>query len=321
MFEIVCTKKGYENLNYLYKVYPKKYAVRFEIRTQKEYKPSADSILKKNKEYWETLFLAQLLGDDASQFCEVANMDALRFNYIDSVKELHVTAAEPLIIFNEKIGYLIHCSFNDFIIKDNEISTNEIFTWYKPLTSKDADVVNRWFNQRESVYENSLLHFMRALYDDDLINQGFSTKFITRIFKTDSLYKRIDKLMKETDTKLYTLLNASPYKQNNYVDLIDKKNTASSNFRNADSVVSLQFHHKIMEVFYRKKYSGITDSRPLNSGNLTPASYLLLKDNNKIIIEPSGAFYDPNDLVISGYWSQQKLGNLLPTDFRSLYAF
>ncbi|HEX3025216.1 MAG TPA: carboxypeptidase-like regulatory domain-containing protein [Chitinophagaceae bacterium] len=321
MFEIVCTKKGYENLNHLYKLLPKKYTLRFEITTAKDHKPAADSLLKKNKEYWESLFLTELLGVESSQFCEVANMDALRFTYIDSAKELHITAAEPLIIFNEKIGYLIHCSFTDFIIKENGNSDNEIFAWYKPLTSKDADVVNRWFNQRESVYENSLLHFMRALYADDLVNQGFNTKFITRIFKTDSLYKRIDKVMRETDTKLYTLLNAAPYKQNNYVDLIDKKIIASSYFRNADSVVSLQFHHKIMEVIYKKKYYNINDSRPLNSDKFIPASYIVIKDNQKIIIEPSGAFYYPTDIVISGYWSEQKLENMLPTDFRSLYTF
>lgn len=321
MFEIVCTKKGYENLNYLYKAHPKKYAVRFEITTVGDFKPAADSILQKNKENWESLFLTDLLGVLASQFCEVANMDALRYAYNDSAKELHVTAAEPLIIFNEKIGYLIHCSFNDFIVKDKLRSDNEIFSWYKSLTSKDADIINRWSDEREAVYETSLLHFMRALYADDLQKQGFETRLITRIFKTDPSFNRINKLMKETNTELYKLGDELEGKQKDYVFLIDKKITASSLFRNADSTVSFQLNHKIMQVVCQKKNYSAYDIQPLLSNKFIPVSHILVNDNQKITIQPSGAFYNPADVILTGYWSEQKLGNLLPTDFRSVYSF
>ncbi len=310
-FEVVCAIKGYETINYLYKVSPRNYSIRFEVVKTKKEKQVSDSALKINRRTWETTFLNDLLGDAAAPNCEVTNMEALRFYHIDSIKELHVYLTEPLIIFNEALGFMMQCSFNDFGFDYSRNGDNKIFTWYKPLTSKSPTVILRWIKEREMVYENSILRFMRALYVDSLMQQGFQIKFITRIHRTDSDFNRIGTIMKETNTEVCDLGNAVPGTKKNYIDLIDKKQIPSSRFRNADSVVSFELHNKILYVFNSKgskKYEN-------NSMLIAPISFLSIGGNQKIIIEPSGAFYDPTDVVLSGYWSNQKLGSLLPTDY------
>ncbi|OIR01122.1 hypothetical protein GALL_167550 [mine drainage metagenome] len=313
-FEIVCTLKGYTTLNYLYKKAPKNYAVRFEINPIQNI---VGIVIGNGREYLEKTFLNSLLGIVEARNCEVANMNALTFLKPKSVNEIHVSLTEPLIIFNEHLGYMIHVAFNDISITNIQDQQNEMFTWFKPLTSKSSDKIDKWQKAREEVYENSLLRFMRAVYADNLMQRGFQTRFITRIYSNDSAYNHTGVLMKKTNTMLSDAGIIFPDTNRRYIDLLDKKPIPTSNYRidEEGNEISIQLNNQILQVIRLENANEYSDYKMLPVKEKFNAFYLSTIDNQKIFIEPSGAFYNASDLLVSRLWSHRSLGSKLPVDW------
>ena len=44
-------------------------------------------------------------------------------------------------------------------------------------------------------------------------------------------------------------------------------------------------------------------------------SILTFDPKETIVIEQNGYYYDQNDLIVSGYWGWEKVGDLLPYDY------
>ncbi len=312
-FVIICSKKGYETLEYKFTARANKSSIRFEITAAETEKPVSDSLLKKQQDKWGKTFTNAFLGESPQAGgCEIANPNVLRFIYTDSSKVLEVYTVEPLIIFNEALGYMITCIIDDYIITENGDLMFKVFKWYKPLSSKKAEITEGWVKERKMVYRNSILRFMRALYNDSLKQQGFEVRQITKVYSDDPSYHKLSTFMKETNTELFNKTPVTDKDSRNYVGLIDKKSIASSNFRNADSTISLH-SNKILQVVSRNYFE--IDGYDQSNSLVNAASYLVFKENRKIRIEPSGAFYNEGDFNVGGYWYSLRLADTLPYDY------
>jgi len=313
-FVIICSKKGYETLEYTFTAKANKSSIRFEMTAAELEKPLPESELKKQQDRWGTTFTSMFLGESPhAGGCEIANPEVIRFIYSDSSKTLEIYTVEPLIIFNEALGYMITCIIDDYFVTAKGDMMYKVFKWYKPLTTKKTEIAESWVNERKLVYSNSILHFMRALYADSLKQQGFEVKLITRVYTDDPSYNKLSTLMKETNTEMFNKSVVTDKDNRTYIGLIDKKPVASSKFRNADSIITLFSSNKIVQIV-SKNYFAI-DGYNQGNASLNAASYLVLKENRKIRIEPSGAYYKEGDFNVAGYWFLQRLADTLPFDY------
>jgi hypothetical protein len=44
-------------------------------------------------------------------------------------------------------------------------------------------------------------------------------------------------------------------------------------------------------------------------------SILNINSSQAIAIEPNGYYYDQNDIIINGYWTWEKVADMLPYDY------
>ena len=126
--------------------------------------------------FWETI-----LGKNPSKGGLYAtNLKSPYFYYDDSANILTVTCREPLNIINNETGYSILYVLKYFIHDYNTKITNwEGEFMFNKLAPKNLKEQNTWENNRKKVYSVSVTHFIRSLYRDSLIKNGFA------LFKAD----------------------------------------------------------------------------------------------------------------------------------------
>ena len=133
--------------------------------------------LKKFKYY----FLGQ--SDFADQ-CDIENPEVLDFAWTSS-RYFAAKAAEPLHITNRALGLKIDCILVNFSWDKNygkwSWSIKPKFSHLLPADSAEA---NRWKQNRRSANQGSLFHFLKALIQQKLYEEGYMVHFVDDLGKT-----------------------------------------------------------------------------------------------------------------------------------------
>jgi len=121
--------------------------------------------------FWETI-----LGKSPTKGGLYATNPQAPYYFYDSEKnKLTVSCREPLNIINNETGYSILYVLKNFTHNYNTNTTfwkgEYMFVELKPKSFKE---LNTWENNRKKVYSVSITHFIRSLYCDSLIENGFS---------------------------------------------------------------------------------------------------------------------------------------------------
>ncbi|MBZ9728792.1 carboxypeptidase-like regulatory domain-containing protein [Salegentibacter sp. JZCK2] len=116
----------------------------------------------------------------------IENEDILKLRYSPSQKTLIANASEPLKVVNRYLGYTITYNLSSFKVTYQKSDSGLIipymiyyegFGFFKETKTKTK---KRYIRRRKKSFEGSLLHFMRALSNQTLAEEGF------RIFKKSS---------------------------------------------------------------------------------------------------------------------------------------
>jgi hypothetical protein len=124
------------------------------------------------------IFRSEFLGKTSNSLnCVITNESDIRFIYNTSNDTIVAYAIKPLMIENRNLGYKITYYLDKFLYC-KESSTfsftgNMIFHEDSTLTESQKQVVER---RREKAYLGSRMHFMRALWVNDLNTAGFTVK-------------------------------------------------------------------------------------------------------------------------------------------------
>ena len=112
-------------------------------------------------------------GDNATS-CTIENKEVLRFRYDRKSKRLVVSAAEPLIIDNNALGYIIEYRFGTFSynFSDDQLRFYG-FVFFREMTPTYAGQQRVWERARQRAYLGSVTHFMRSLYHGRIKQEGF----------------------------------------------------------------------------------------------------------------------------------------------------
>ncbi len=174
----------------------------------------------------------------------------------------------------------------------------------------------RWGANQFSVYEGSMMHFMRSLYRNTLIKEGFE---IRHLQKQPNLEKaRIKKIFRRTETEGdSTAYYNKVLRQPDFFSIVGKEILPGDSVAYAvDSLTAgLGFNDYIL-VLYKNKVTPPEYRRFYPDNSAAMLSEIILINRQTVEIQANGSYYQPLDLLNLGYWSwSEKIASMLPFDY------
>ncbi|SDR69362.1 CarboxypepD_reg-like domain-containing protein [Formosa sp. Hel1_31_208] len=229
-------------------------------------------------------FKEQFLGQSENgASCTILNEDDLILRFNKSTKQLVASSTKPISIKNENLQYQIQFEIKDFVIDFRYVNIKkEIYriesviytgtTFFKDLLkNKETSHV-----QRDSTYKGSVLHFMRALSNSRLEDEGYQV--FTNGFKVDA---------------------------SKYISVRALEDTVK---------FAVKLRLPLSVVYNRDYQSGLRKSIKHSSGDKdkqTQKSYY----NTIITIDQYGNYSPIGAFYFVGYMSNLRIGDMLPLDF------
>ena len=266
------------------------------IEISKKEKALQDVVITSNNEVKDGLikygnfFTDNFIGKTSnSNQCIIKNKEALKFYFSKKKNRLKVMAAEPIEIENTALGYKIKYTLDSFTHEyATQLSTYSGYPLFEEMKPTDEAQKTLWYNNRLKAYYGSMLHFMRSVHNKTIKEQGFEIQFV-----------------KNSNDKEIAVPIADTYGALNY------------SFTDSTKQAEIIPNQPNMAVLYTKQvpdplYISQTDDVPRNF----QLSIISIAENQGLDIEQNGYFFDQNDIVITGYWTWQKVADALPYDFK-----
>jgi hypothetical protein len=275
---------------------------------------------------WVTFFSSYFMGSSANAaHCKIKNANALHFYLSEDEKELDVMTDKPLTIENKALGYTIKYYLESFVFNlQTGMFNYKGYCFYQPMKGSIARQKS-WETNRSDAYYGSLMHFMRSVYRNQIVEEGFEVRPLKKIKSVPS-YQMIegDSMQRSTTgkdtTQALSLFNEDDdYREqvtneDNYRDVIGSTITGDSiAYRISETTAGVDFSNFLM-VTYRKKEPPVEYEEQMNGTSMT--SQLVLINRRPVEVEWNGTYYDAGDLLVLGYWTwAQNLANSLPYDY------
>lgn len=265
--------------------------MKLQVKAMEEVAIRSSNELKDGLEKYGDFFTENFIGKSTnSKQCVIKNKEALKFFFSKKRNRLKVRSDEPLVIENTALGYRIKYTLDSFTHDyNNAVSTFAGYPLFEQLTPADAAQAAAWKENRITAYKGSILHFMRSTYNKQLKEEGFEIQFIVKNNGEDTAIKGLD---------FYGALN---YDRNDSSQVIEINPNQTE--------VAILYKNETPD----KLYTELNDDAPkkfeLSVVSFPPAQ--------AIGIEQNGYYFDQNDLTITGYWSWEKVADMLPYDFKT----
>ena len=242
--------------------------------------------LEKYGSFFEENFIGKT--PNSSQ-CTIKNKDVLKFYFYKKKNRLKVLATAPLEIENIALGYTIKYTLDSFTHEyGSQLSTYSGYPLFKDMNPLDEAQKTSWYNTRLKAYRGSMLHFMRSVHSKSLKEEGFEIQLVAKNNDVETAIPLVD---------FYGALN---YTKNDSTQLVE----VTPNQQN----LAVLYNKEAPDPLYL-----------LQSGDEVrkfQLSVITIVQDQSIGIEQNGYFFDQNDVVTNGYWTWQKVADLLPYDFR-----
>lgn len=302
----------------------------FELKTKIEEleNVTVDSYITETWEKWGQVFFENLIGrTPVARKCILQNKEVIRFRYYKDKDVLEAVADAPLIIENPQLGYLIRYELQDFKISftdHHSYYSGYAFFSVREKTSKRAAARNR-----KKAYLGSAMHFMRALYKDQLAVEEFEVQRVVRVPNKEK--ERVQGIAAARALQLARMgimEEQSPDSAAYYQKVMqqtDYTNYYARALLKTDSVLTGTVdNYKVVywDHFLAVTYHGVTEDpeylqyigEPSRSTGY-PRSLLQLK--GPIVIDEWGNWSLPEDLTTFGYWGwSNSVGDMLPLDYK-----
>ncbi len=266
------------------------------IELKQKEKELADVIVRSSTEVadgWEKygdFFLDNFLGKTInSKQCIIKNKEALKFYYYKKRDRLKVRASEPLVIVNNALGYTIKYTLDSFTHEyGTQLSQYTGYPLFEEMQPANEEQRAKWDAARLVAYQGSILHFMRSLYSKKLKEEGFEIQFLINFNDKErsvpvlNFYGGMNYTM---DDSTHTV-DILPNQQN--VAVIYKNETPSRAYLEANPEANPKFELSILSFLPKETIS----------------------------IEQNGYYFDQHDIIINNYWAWEKMGDMLPYDYR-----
>jgi hypothetical protein len=189
----------------------------------------------------------------------------------------------------------------------------------------------RWEKKRKEVYYGSMMHFMRSLYRNKIVEEGFEVRHLKKIpnpekqrakeaLRKEISASRADSVRaitissgKKDSSEYYsTSLNES-----DYIDVVEKKILPGDSMAYAmDSVTAAFDFSNYLLINYKNKIAPPEYRQSYPKSSSAMMSEVILINQIPIGIQANGSYYNPSDLLSLGYWAwSEKIATMLPFDY------
>ena len=308
-YEIIVSHVSYEML--LHKVDVANKDLRFVFRIVSKVKQMRNIVVmtKDLRKQWMNLFRLYFIGENiAAAKTKILNEEDVMFERGETKSIMKAFSETPLIIENRELGYRIYFDLIEFYYDKEEQRTYYAgYSRFEEL-DKDGEPGKKWLRNRERIYRGSTMHFYHSILANDLEAQQFSI-FLTR---EDTLAQ------KPIPGGNNSRINLSKNKERPRIAFAVK---SADIFFQEDSA-SGKFYFKWdgqLQVRYKKDPYGkkYLQDRGLFLGMLpvgVQSGIDLLEQ--PAFLAPNGTLENPLAAQYSGYWSNERMANLLPIDYR-----
>lgn len=282
------------------------------------------TVTSNSKEWKEhyNIFESYFLGtSDNAKDTEIINPEVLNFDMNPETRTLTAEAYESLKIKNDALGYSIafyleHFSYN---LKEG-ISSYYGFPVFKELESKRRRTNRRWERNRKSTYNGSFQHFITSLIEGNHSEEGFEIRAEMRKSRKEVAREALDStsVTDSTFAKNEILGGGARYLSR---DTVDMRNVF---YQKDDNTYVLKFVN-FLNVTYLKENESYAYRKWLN-GKFAEKNPLIVKPQNSVVtlksdsllIDKSGFIYNATDYLLGGYWSFERLSDLMPINYKPL---
>lgn len=317
---------------------PLKLKIELTVKVKEMENVTIEPYVEEGWDKWGKTFMDYFVGtSDNAAFCKIKNQNEIKFRYYKKSNRLTAYANEAVLLENRALGYLVHYQLEDFEINFRESSFLFLgYTLFEEIKARKG-LQDRWETGRKNAYKGSITHFMKSLYADSLVQNGFEVRSLLRqpnlekervkkIYKPEKTITRqiaggITIVTQDTSS-IHSTDSAAYYRQvmrqKDFTDIIGKVLlTADSLIVKTEGNYKVLYFENILHVTYTKEKEELTYIRIHNpSGSTGQLSYVTLLNDSFITIDNMGNYYNPKDFSTSGYWSwSERMATLVPVDY------
>jgi hypothetical protein len=289
-----------------------------------------------NRPYLLAMFKDYFIGKapHAAQ-CKILNTNVLNFDDDKANRLLTVTASDFLIIENQALGYRIK-----YLLESLEYDYKSNIIYYaghphfEELKGSKAKK-KKWLKNRAIAYNGSPQHFFKSLYDNTVAENGF---VIHKLISIPNASRKPDSLINANIKRLTAgrqgLVNTLTFNGNDSLSYWVKQRglSKSVNLLNRGIVLTdtlvktvnndlkmIQFNDALYVIYKNEledsayALSGHQQNRPLDLANYQITVVTLAQ--SKLLFYANGGVYNPRSSLFSGYWSYEKVANMIPLDY------
>lgn len=337
-YELIISSVGYETMVHPFteKDLPLRLRVELEVKMRELQNVTVEPFLEEGWDKWGKTFTDAFIGQTPNAArCRIRNYKQIRFRYFRKSNRVIAYCDEPLLIENKALGYLVRYQLESFEINYKAGSTTYAgYPFFEELDKNRKEIRPRYRKSREQAYSGSMMHFMRSLYTDSLLQQGFETRRMMRIPNAEK--ERVKKIYRPGLTvrgnggiTISSRPDSLTKDSSAYYSRIMQQKDVNEVFGSAaltlDSLlVGQEGNYKVIHfdhylyVTYKKEYEAKEylqhhmESRPV----YFQRSYLLLPAAQPFGIERNGNYFPPQEVLSAGYWGwDEKISSLLPLDY------
>ena len=275
-------------------------------------------------ERWGDSFKSYFIGSPVLAInCLFKNPEVLKFKFGANSNKLRAFTNEKLIFENTELGYRIIYLLSKFEIDfNNNTFSFKGYPYFEEMKSNKPKQIAEWNKARSETYKGSLRHFIRSLYNNSFIKDGFEVRTVMNvnneeIIRVKELMKGGGKNLNKDSLEYYNKVRNIGFEETKVtldplvtrdmlVSSAAESNAKTFYFKNGLQVMNLN----------KKIPNEYAKTLPVYRGNELIRTDLSLRTNSPIFIYPNGDFYNGLELLTDGFWAwSEKVCTMLPSDF------
>lgn len=333
-YELIVSSIGYDTYNQTINTdnVPDFIIIKLKTKSQVMETVVVEPYEKDGWEKWGKFFIESFIGTSANSLnCTIKNKNVIHFRNSKKTNELIAVADEPLIIENKALGYTLKYQMEQFSYNfKNHYLLYVGYPFFQPMKGGDGKQ-KRWEKRRGEAYYGSMMHFMRSVYRNKISEEGFEVRALKKIPNKEKERVKLaysgnmHKVKSSNGIVTITHINkdtADYYdrilKQGDYIDILAKNLLVGDSIAYAvdSTTAGLEFKDYLL-VIYANKVAPSEYRQQFPDNGAAMMSQITLTTGNPVEIEANGSYFDPTNLLSTGYWAwSEKIANMLPFNYK-----
>jgi len=238
-------------------------------------------------------FREEFLGSSGfADKCKILNPAVLNLSYNDDNAVLTASTSDLLEINNYALGYKLKYLLTEFTSNRNSGKvTYKGSVLFEPINGDESEQAKRKKN-RSKAYKGSVMHFLRAVIENQLLEQGFRVLTLKK------------KTVPDYPNTIIDSLGTTPLKADDFVKLSDKKGIYALSFKDCLYIMYTKIHN----------YTGnLPDIPPASQRDYAKTTITMTAPY--VFFDENGIIINPEDMTKEGYWARSRVADLLPSDY------